>query len=155
MVNAKERRIQKSRDRNPLWSGNKKEIKRKSKDEEEISTKRVKVRKIAENELNEKPYTGITGKLGQDKLRSNFKLKSQAELHMRTMKKQKKLTKTIKQLEVAEKAKIKKMQDNMPVRLFIYFIYCVLRAHNVHRRMFKYFFFFLIYIYINFFLHRV
>ncbi|XP_011257211.2 RNA-binding protein 28 [Camponotus floridanus] len=112
LVNAKERRIQKSRDRNPLWSGNKN--KRKSEDKEETSIKRVKVRKVVEDELNEKSYTGITGKLGQDKLRSNFKLKSQADLHMRTMKKQKKLTKTIKQLEVVKKAKTKKMQDNMP-----------------------------------------
>lgn len=124
MVNAKERRIQKSRDRNPLWPGNKN--KRKN-EEEEISTKRVKVRKVVGDELNEKLYTGITSKLGQDKLRSNFKIKSQAELHMRTMKKQKKLTKTIKQLEVAKKAKTKKIQDNMPVRYMIssifYFIH--------------------------------
>lgn len=125
MVNAKERRIQKSRDRNPLWSENKN--KRKSEDKEESLTKRVKVRKVIEDELNEKSYTGITSKLGQDKLRSNFKLKSQANLHMRTMKKQKKLTKTIKQLEVMKKAKTKKMQDNMPVRYMIssifYFIH--------------------------------
>ncbi|CAL1689512.1 unnamed protein product [Lasius platythorax] len=113
LVNAKERRIQKSRDRNPLWSGNKN--KRKSEDaKEEIPIKRVKDRKVIENESNEKSYTGIIGKLGQDKLRSNFKLKSQAELHMRAMKKQKKLSKTIKQLEAAKKAKTKKMQDNMP-----------------------------------------
>lgn len=112
LVNAKERRIQKSRERNPMWSGNKN--KRKHEDaEEEIPTKRIKARKVIENELNEKSYTGITSKLGQDKLRSNFKLKSQAELHMRAVKKQKKLTKTIKQLEVAKKAKTKKMQDNM------------------------------------------
>lgn len=132
MVNAKERRIQKSRDCNPLWSRN--NNKRKSENEEEISTKRVKVRKIVANELNEKPYTGITSKLGQDKLRSNFKLKSQAELHKRTTKKQKKLTKTIKQLEVAKKVKTKKMQDNMPVRYIIYYIfysiYCALCART-------------------------
>ncbi|XP_029664594.1 RNA-binding protein 28 [Formica exsecta] len=116
LVNAKERRIQKSRDRNPLWSENKN--KRKSEDaEKEIrDTKRVKARRVNENELNKKSYTGITGNLGEDKLRSNFTLKSQAKLHMWTVKKQKKLTKTIKQSETAKKAKTKKMQDNMPTK---------------------------------------
>ncbi|KAL6426036.1 hypothetical protein ACFW04_008962 [Cataglyphis niger] len=114
LVNAKDRRIQKSRDRNPLWSGNKN--KRKSEDaEEEIPTKRVKARRVNEKELNKKSYTGITSELGEDKLRSNFTLKSQAKLHMWTMKKQKKLAKTIKQSETAKKEKTKKMQDNMPM----------------------------------------
>jgi len=112
-VNAKERRIQKSREHNPLWSGNKN--KRKNEDtKEEISAKRVKVKKL--NNLNEKPYAGMTSKLGQDKLRSNFNLKSQAELHMRTVKKQKKLNKVIKQLDIVKKEKTKKKQDNIPVR---------------------------------------
>lgn len=134
MVNAKERRIQKSRDRNPLWSENKN--KRKSEDaEKEIrDTKRVKARRVNENELNKKSYTGITGNLGEDKLRSNFTLKSQAKLHMRTVKKQKKLTKTIKQSETAKKAKKKKMQDNMPVRYIdlIYILFYTSYFARIH-----------------------
>lgn len=119
-----------------MWSGNKN--KRKSEDaEEEILTKRVKARRVNEKELNKKSYTGITSKLGEDKLRSNFTLKSQAKLHMRTMKKQKKLTKTIKQSETAKKEKKKKMQDNMPVRYndLIYILFYILyftRIHTTH-----------------------
>lgn len=113
MVNAKERRIQKSREQNPLWSGNKN--KRKNEDiKEEVPAKRVKVRKL--NDLDEKSYAGMTSKLGQDKLRSNFNLKSQADLHTRTVKKQKKLSKATKQLNVVKKEKTKNKQDNMPVR---------------------------------------
>lgn len=113
MVNAKERRIKKSREHNPLWSGNRN--KRENEDsKEEVPAKRIKIRKI--NELNERPYAGMASKLGQDKLRSNFNLKSQAELHTRTVKKQKKLNKATKQLDVAKKEKTKKKQDNMPVR---------------------------------------
>ncbi|KAL6258760.1 hypothetical protein P5V15_010708 [Pogonomyrmex californicus] len=113
MVNAKARRLQKSRENNPLCSENKN--KRKNDDtEKEISAKRVKVRKL--NDSDEKPYTGITSKLGQDKLRSKFKLKTQAELHMRAIKKQKKLNKTTKQLNIVKKEKIKEKQDNKTMK---------------------------------------
>ncbi|XP_024883836.1 RNA-binding protein 28-like [Temnothorax curvispinosus] len=113
LVNAKERRVQKSRENNPLWPGNKN--KRKNEDtKKEVSAKRVKVRKL--NDPDDKPYAGTTGKLGQDKLRSNFNLKSQAELHTRAVKKQKKMSKTIKQLDIVKKEKAKNKQDNMPVK---------------------------------------
>lgn len=129
----KERRIQKSRENNPLWSGNKN--KRKNEDtKKEVSAKRVKGRKL--NDSNEKPYSGMTSKLGQSKLRSNFNLKSQAELHMQTVKKQRKLSKASKQLDIVKKEKIKKKQDNMPVRyisnlsyLIFYFIKYILSYH--------------------------
>ena len=111
-MNAKEKRIQKSREHNPLWSGNK--DKKKNEDKEEVSTKRVKVRKL--NDQEEKSYAGMISKLGQDKLRSNFNLKSQAELHTMTVKKQKKLNKAAKQLNIVKQEKIKKRQDSMPVR---------------------------------------
>lgn len=113
LVNAKERRVQKSRERNPLWSENKN--KRKHEDiKDEISAKRVKVRKL--NDPDEKPYTGMISKLGHDKLRSNFNLKSQVELHTRTVKKQNKFNKATKQLENVKKEKIKRKQDNMPMK---------------------------------------
>lgn len=112
MVNAKDRRIQKSREHNPLWPGNKN--KRKNEDtKEEVPAKRIKARKL--NDLDEKSYAGITSKLGQDKLRSNFNLKSQADLHTQTVKKQKKLNKATKQLNIVKKEKRKNKQDNMPV----------------------------------------
>ncbi|KYN07053.1 PREDICTED: RNA-binding protein 28 [Cyphomyrmex costatus] len=111
LVNAKERRIRKSREHNPLWSGN--TDKRKNKDKEEVRTKRVKVRKLNDQE---KSYAGMTSKLGQDKLRSNFNLKSQAALHTMTVKKQKKLNKTAKQLNIVKKEKMKKRQDNIPLK---------------------------------------
>lgn len=115
----KEKRIQKSRENNPLWSGNKN--KKKNEDiKKEVPAKRVKVKKL--NDISEKPYSGMTSKLGQTKLRSNFNLKSQAELHMQTVKKQKKLNKVSKQLDIMKKEKIKKKQDNMSVRFLIYFI---------------------------------
>lgn len=147
MVNAKERRIQKSRDRNPLWPGNKN--KRKSEDaKEEIPTKRFKTRKVTETDSNEKSYAGTISKLGQDKLRSTFNLKSQAELHMRTVKKQKKVTKTMKQLQAAKKAKTQKIQDNMPVRYIdllyiflytlIYYIFHSVYCYTLRACIFQY-----------------
>lgn len=124
----KERRIQKSRENNPLWSGNKNKRKNENTNKE-VPAKRVKVRKL--NVPNEKPYVGTTSKLGQDKLRSNFNLKSQAELHTRTVKKQKKLSKTIKQLDIVKKEKTKKKQDNMPVRyILILYIYISYISYN-------------------------
>lgn len=102
-----------------MWSGNKN--KRKNEDtEKEVPVKRVKVKKL--NDSNEKPYSGITSKLGQNKLRSNFNLKSQAELHIHTVKKQRKLNKVSKQLDIVKKEKIKKKQDNIPVRYILIFI---------------------------------
>lgn len=113
LVNAKERRIQKSRENNPLWSGNKNKRKNEG-TKDDVPAKRVKVRKL--KDPNEKSFAGTAGKLGQDKLRSNFNLKSQAELHKRTVKKQKKLNKATKQLNVVKKEKIKNKQDNMPIK---------------------------------------
>jgi hypothetical protein len=84
--------------------------------------KRLKVRKS--DDSNEKPYAGVIAKLGQDKLRSNYKLKSQAQLHMQTTKKQKKLHKMTKELKMMKKEKAREKQENMPVRhkFIIYFL---------------------------------
>ncbi|XP_032684594.1 RNA-binding protein 28 isoform X2 [Odontomachus brunneus] len=114
MMNAKERRIQKSREHNPLCS--KYKGKRKAEDitVEELSNKRVKTRKL--DDSNEMFYAGITSKLGQNKLRSNFNLKSQAALHIKTVKKERKLRKTTKQTEVTKKEKAKKKKENMLIQ---------------------------------------
>ncbi|KAG5321548.1 RBM28 protein, partial [Acromyrmex heyeri] len=82
LVNAKERRIKKSREHNPLWSGNK--DKKKNEDKEEVPTKRVKVRKL--NDQEEKSYAGMTSKLAA------------------------------KQLNIVKQEKIKKRQDNVPLK---------------------------------------
>lgn len=117
MVNAKERRIQKSRDNNPLWAENKN--KRKSEEtKKEVPAKRVKARKS--NDLEEKSYAGIAAKVGQNNLRSNFKLKSQVALHTQTVKKQRKLNKAKKQLKIIKQEKAKNKRDNMPVRYMLY-----------------------------------
>lgn len=67
-----------------------------------------------------KPYAGITGKLGQDKLRSKYNLKSQAQLHTQSVKKEKKLSKAAKELKIARKEKARRRQENMPVRRIRY-----------------------------------
>lgn len=117
MVNAKERRIQKSREHNPLCS--KYKGKRKDEDKvEELPNKRAKREKLDDSSV--KPYAGVSGKLGQDKLRSNFHLRSQAALHARSVKKERRLRKATKQTEVTKKERAKKKQERMPVRrLFI------------------------------------
>lgn len=90
--------------------------------EKNVPVKRFKARKS--DDLNEKPYAGVTSKLGQDKLRSNYNLKSQAQLHRQTIKKRKKLDKVTKELKIMKKEKAKKKQENMPVRQ-IHIIYLV------------------------------
>lgn len=120
----KERRLQKSRENNPLWSGNKNKRKGEDIEKEASRATRAKIRKS--NDSNEMPYSGIISKLGQNKLRSNFNLKSQAELHMQAIKKQRKLNKASKQLNIAKKEKMKKKQDNMPVRYIPNIFYRIL-----------------------------
>lgn len=114
MVNAKERRIQKSRERNLSCFKHKGKRKAETTKEEELPNNPVKAKKL--NDLNEKPYAGIVGKLGHDKLRSNFNLRSQAKLHMRVTKKEKKLNRATKQADITKKEKAKKKQGNVPVR---------------------------------------
>ncbi|XP_053977771.1 RNA-binding protein 28-like isoform X1 [Hylaeus volcanicus] len=96
MVNAKQRRVEKSRKNNPLCPGNK--VKRKEETmNEEVPLKKFKPDRT--DELNKKPYAGTVGKLGENKLRSKFKLKNQAKLHSETVKKERKMKKSWKKLE--------------------------------------------------------
>lgn len=98
MVNAKQRRIQKSRENNPLWPGNK--VKRK----EEQSNDNVPPKKMKTDDFEKQAYTGVVAKPGENKLRSKFKLKTQAMIHKQTVKKEKKMKKS-KKLEEREKKK--------------------------------------------------
>lgn len=127
MVNAKEKRIQKSRERNPLSSGDMN--KRKNENiKEETPRKKVKIRKS--DDTNVEPYTGISSKLGQNKLRSNFNLKSQAVLHARTTKKQKKLNKAIKESQIRKKERAQKQQEHISVTInLIQILCCIILQH--------------------------
>ncbi|XP_076231608.1 RNA-binding protein 28 [Calliopsis andreniformis] len=115
MVNAKQRRIQKSRENNPLWSGNK--AKRKGEDiSEETSGKKLKM-----DDVDEKPFTGMVATPGENKLRSKYKLKTQAMIHKETVKKEKKMKKSSKKLEQKRRMKSDsknemKMKQRMKVK---------------------------------------
>ncbi|KAG7204439.1 hypothetical protein KM043_004876 [Ampulex compressa] len=104
MVNAKQKRAEKSRERNPLWR--EKRGKRKHESMEEKGTsKKSRVDKPIETETSE--YTGLVGRPGECKLRSKFNLKSQAILHKQALKKEKKQNKTAKKLTVKKAAEEK------------------------------------------------
>ncbi|XP_076619291.1 RNA-binding protein 28 [Colletes latitarsis] len=111
MVNAKRRRVEKSRENNPLWSGNK--IKRKAEvTNEEVPTKKLKPRRA--DESNKKPYVGMVGKPGENKLRSKFKLKIQAKLHSEAVKKEKKINKSSKKLHEKRKQRNENKKEVKP-----------------------------------------
>ncbi|KOC66322.1 RNA-binding protein 28, partial [Habropoda laboriosa] len=133
MVNAKQKRLQKSRENNPLWAGNK--FKRKAEDtngevptkrlkvenkvkrkgentNHEVPTKKLKNEKVDESDL--KPYAGMVGKLGQNKLRSKHNLKTQAMLHGQTVRKEKKMKKASKKLETKIQQKIANHKEVKP-----------------------------------------
>ncbi|XP_066591352.1 RNA-binding protein 28 [Prorops nasuta] len=93
MVKAKERRVQKSREKNPLWQD--RNLKRKGEDKtgDRVPSKVQKLRKEDDNSS----FAGTTGKPGEKKLRSKSKLKAQAELHSKVRKERKQ--KTVKKFE--------------------------------------------------------
>ncbi|KAI4495694.1 hypothetical protein M0802_008529 [Mischocyttarus mexicanus] len=101
MVNAKQRRVEKSKARNPLYPGNKNTIPKKS-----VEQKRVEAKKELEKE--EKTFSGVKSKPGQTKIRSRFNLKNQAILHSKTLKKEKKAAKNNQQSRKTKVEKIKK-----------------------------------------------
>lgn len=107
-MNAKQKRAQKSRENNPLWPGNK--AKRKVENtNEEVPTKKFKAQKTQKTERiektkttddsNKKSYAGMVAKPGENKLRTKFKLRTQAALHNETVKKEKKMKKSTKKLQ--------------------------------------------------------
>ena len=115
MVNAKQKRLQKSQENNPLWSGNKE--KRKMEDtNEEVTTKRLKIESV--DKSNIKPYSGTVGKPGENKLRSKRNLITQAIVHSQTVKKEKKIKKSSKKLEIKRKQKIAN-KNEVKVSIFL------------------------------------
>lgn len=111
MVNAKQKRLQKSRENNPLWAGNK--VKRKAEEtNEEIPTKQLRTGNMDKSSI--KPYTGTIGKPGENKLRSKHNLKTQAIVHHQMVKKEKKMKKSSKNLEIKRKQKIADRKEAKP-----------------------------------------
>ncbi|KAK0099071.1 hypothetical protein PV326_008385 [Microctonus aethiopoides] len=98
MVNAKQRRIEKSRERNPLWMGKRKGDLNNDKSNEpplkrpnNHSKKQQETNSQSNNNEDVEGFAGITSKPGAStKLRSKYKLKSQIELHNKVLKNEKK-----------------------------------------------------------------
>ena len=111
MVNAKQKRLQKSRENNPLWSGNKVKAKREDTNQE-IAVKRLETEN--KDKFNIKPYTGMVGKPGENKLRSKYNLKIQAMVHSQAVKKEKKIKKSSKKLEMKRKQRIADRNEVKP-----------------------------------------
>ncbi|XP_017892988.1 RNA-binding protein 28 [Ceratina calcarata] len=103
MVNARQKRLEKSRENNPLWVGNKVKRKMENSNADVLAKKRL---KNEADEANTKSYTGMIGKPGETKLRSKHNLKTQAVVHNQTVKKEKKKKKTSKKLDIKKKQKI-------------------------------------------------
>lgn len=101
MVNAKQRRIEKSLARNPLYSGNKNTIPKES-----VEQKTIEAKKVFEEE--EKTFSGVKSKPGQTKVRSRFNLKNQAILHKKVTKREKKAAKHDQQSRKMKIEKVKK-----------------------------------------------
>ncbi|XP_012255733.2 RNA-binding protein 28 [Athalia rosae] len=132
MVNAIKKRIEKSRERNPLWNGKEQTNtrdrvwtnKRKFADGESGDDKKSKLRRkpvgnkrIKRDQLsatnppvenatgNEdiQSYAGVTSKAGERKMRSRFNLKSQAVLHKQTLRKELKNKKSKAKIQLQKK----------------------------------------------------
>ena len=113
MVNAKHRRIEKSRQNNPLWKGkrqaddqgptndgvpgDKKQNLRKKK-----RTAAPKPSEAAGNEEAES-FVGSTGKPGVNRMHGKFFIKNQAAQHSENLKEQKRKTKNLKRLTAKNK----------------------------------------------------
>ncbi|XP_012279584.1 protein timeless homolog [Orussus abietinus] len=102
MVNAKQKRVEKSRERNPNWPGN---VSKKAKIE---SKKRS----------DGKSYVGLTSKPGEIKMRSKFRRKEQALLHKETLKKERKKTKVVKRMQERRKEEREARRTVKPKRGF-------------------------------------
>lgn len=92
MVNAKQRRIQKSQARNPLYSGNKDQKQNKNVNKTH-PIEETKIEDKNELEKDKKSFSGVKSKPGETKIRSKFNLKNQGILHSKIIKKEKKAAK--------------------------------------------------------------
>ncbi|XP_043267883.1 RNA-binding protein 28 [Venturia canescens] len=110
MVNAKKRRITKSREHNPLWNGEKTD----SKTNEPVR-KRVKVLSAPKDSVEASAeYSGIKSKPGEQKMRSRYNLKSQAMLHQKMCKTEKKKVKETKKIQAKKREMRASRQEVKP-----------------------------------------
>lgn len=126
LVNAKQKRLQKSRENNPLCSennSNNNNNKRKGENANaEVTIKKLKVENV--DKSDQKSYVGMIGKPGENKLRSKFNIKNQAILHNQTLKKEKKMKKSSKKLEIKRRANIaNKNEIKVSIHLWILVYY--------------------------------
>lgn len=100
MVNAKQRRIQKSREQNPLWKGYDKNSGRGENNVQKDRRQRFAGKGNIDETKGEtsSSYSGVTGRPGVNKMRSKFNLKSQAMMHKESLKREKKEKKRTKEL---------------------------------------------------------
>ncbi|KAK2581868.1 hypothetical protein KPH14_002331 [Odynerus spinipes] len=108
MVNAKQKRIQKSQIRNPLWPGNKDQVQNKNINKSS-SVEQEKVETINETDGDTKSFSGVKSKPGQTKIRSKFNLKNQAIVHNQMLKKEKKAAKN----KHSRKTKLEKVKKEV------------------------------------------
>lgn len=111
MVNAKQKRLQKSRDRNPNSKNFKPPEKVEANDVEPKEGKKGKKRKVEDSEGD---FMGVTAKPGGTipKMRSNYKLKVQSQTHFENLKKLKKSKRAENVLKI-QKQKTKQEKQKM------------------------------------------
>ncbi|XP_034195510.2 RNA-binding protein 28 [Osmia lignaria lignaria] len=112
LVNAKQKRLQKSRENNPLCSENNNNKRKGEKADAEVTIKKLKVGNV--DKSDKKSYVGMIGKPGENKLRSKFNIKNQAILHNQTLKKEKKMKKSSKKLDIKRRANIANRNEIKP-----------------------------------------
>ncbi|XP_074112947.1 RNA-binding protein 28 [Cotesia typhae] len=118
ILNAKERRIKSSREKNPLWKNNKRDNDDKSSDP---PVKRFKYNNEGKSEDEDaQKFSGINSKPGAPlKLRAKFKLKEQALRHreqLKTEKKNKKAQRRIKEIKTNEKLSRKEVKPKIGLK---------------------------------------
>ncbi|XP_044580738.1 RNA-binding protein 28 isoform X2 [Cotesia glomerata] len=115
ILNAKERRIKSSREKNPLWKDNKRDYDNKSSDPPVKRLKNNNEEKFEDEDAQK--FSGINSKPGAPlKLRAKFKLKEQAFRHreqLKTEKKNKKAKRRIKEMKTNESLSRKEIKPKV------------------------------------------
>lgn len=172
MVNAIKKRVEKSRERNPLWIAKNKNntddkspgIKRKNSDNilpekkrrknisDNLTTNQINKnfqRPVKNSRLNNtngddyvRSYSGVESKPGERKIRSKFNLKSQAILHRQNLKKELKTKKTRAKIQVQRNADRIARKERVRVR-FNLFMYFFFFVSSRFPKSINNFFFFL------------
>lgn len=134
MINAKQRRIQKSQARNPLYTGNKDQVQNKNVNKMHSIGETKALARNEELENEKRSFSGVKSKPGETKIRSKFSLKNQSILHNKIIKKEKKAAKH----DHSRKTKLERAKRELKVMIrlciCIFLFYC--------DEVFSFFFFF-------------